>query len=251
MLVQCSQTHDTASEADTAMRMVVQKCFSYARRNMVSRRQCVVGGRSLWWASGKQALPPKRAPRVTYEQNQDLSDQQPKEAPHMDISDQQSREAAHMAYEQNRDISKKQSKQAPHIIYEQKQNISDRQSNKAPRITYEQKQKILDHPLKEAPHTTYEQKQVISKLVNCLPERDMEVAFNIVRKGMPNFPDIMDHDFEVDIDKLPNHILYSLLRFVREYEFRSGDISRVRRASAADSAALVLPVATPTRCRTA
>lgn len=220
------------------MRTVVRKGFLFARRNIVSRRQCLAGGRSLWWASGNQALPHKKAPRVTYEQNEDIADPQSKEVPHN-------------AYEQDQDVSDRKSKEAPHITYEQKQDTIDRQSKEAPHIAYKQKQDASDPPLKGVPQITYEQKRDISKLVNSLPQRDMEAAFDIVRAGMSNLPEIMDHDLEIDIDKLPNGVLYSLLCFVRQYEIRSGDILRARRASAANSAALVVPVSMPTRCKTA
>ncbi len=200
MLVESRRTNDTASAADAAVHTIVKGGFHFARRDMASRKQCLVGRTSPWWVRGRQKSPRKNAPRVTDEQKQD---------------------------------------------------ILGRQLKEAPPITYEQKQDNSDRPVKKALPITYEHEVDILKLVNSLPEREMEIAFNIAREGTPKSPDVVDQKLGVELDKFPNELLHSLLRFARVHESRIKEIMPARPASAADSAALAAPLPTLTRSETA
>jgi hypothetical protein len=203
MLVECSRAIDMKSGADAAMRTVVRRGFLFARGNMIARRKCMVDGKNLWYLGQKKAVPPKKAPNVTHEQRQD-------------VSDRQSKEGSLIPYEPELDITKQKSKElVPHITYEQKPDGSDPQSKEDSIISYEPELDITYlQPKEVVPQITYKQKQDISKLVNDLPEREMEIAYNIVRKGMPHLPTLSTMSWKSTSTNFPTR---SFTRFFASY----------------------------------
>lgn len=163
----------------------------------------MVDGKNLWYLGQKKAVPPKKAPNVTHEQRQD-------------VSDRQSKEGSLIPYEPELDITKQKSKElVPHITYEQKPDGSDPQSKEDSIISYEPELDITYlQPKEVVPQITYKQKQDISKLVNDLPEREMEIAYNIVRKGMPHLPTLSTMSWKSTSTNFPTR---SFTRFFASY----------------------------------
>ncbi|KAH0543931.1 hypothetical protein FGG08_001832 [Glutinoglossum americanum] len=70
----------------------------------------------------------------------------------------------------------------------------------------------------KAPYVTYEQKQEISDKINTLAVAKMNQAYKIIRDNMPQLSGQGDDgELELDIDELPNEVLYKLLLFVQKH----------------------------------
>ncbi|KAI9768568.1 MAG: hypothetical protein M1840_004765 [Geoglossum simile] len=77
----------------------------------------------------------------------------------------------------------------------------------------------------KAPYVTYEQKQEISDKINTLATTKMNQAYKIIRDNMPQLTGQGDDgELELDIDELPNDVLYKLLQFVQKHAPSSREI---------------------------
>ncbi|KAI9777109.1 MAG: hypothetical protein M1839_009065 [Geoglossum umbratile] len=77
----------------------------------------------------------------------------------------------------------------------------------------------------KAPYVTYEQKQEISDKINTLATAKMNQAYKIIRDNMPQLTGQGDDgELELDIDELPNDVLYKLLQFVQKHAPSSREV---------------------------
>lgn len=88
------------------------------------------------------------------------------------------------------------------------------------------------------PYVTYDQKKLISDRINDLSEAKMGQALRIIRENVPALRDVNEEEIELDIDELPNDVLWRLLQFVRQGTSQAtdgADEDQRRRAAAASA----------------
>ncbi|KAI9741173.1 MAG: hypothetical protein M1834_002886 [Cirrosporium novae-zelandiae] len=90
-------------------------------------------------------------------------------------------------------------------------------------VVKKEKKPIKPKREEKTPYVTYEQKQDISNRINSLPENKMAQALEIIRSNMPKLKGVNDDEIELDIDELPNKVLFQLLQFVRRYAPQAED----------------------------
>ncbi|KAH0551510.1 hypothetical protein GP486_007273 [Trichoglossum hirsutum] len=87
------------------------------------------------------------------------------------------------------------------------------------------KKKLAKPKEPKAPYVTYEQKQEISDKINTLATNKMNQAYKIIRDNMPQLTGQGDDgELELDIDELPNDVLYKLLQFVQKHAPSSREV---------------------------
>jgi len=69
--------------------------------------------------------------------------------------------------------------------------------------------------LKKTPKLTLAQKREVSDGIGLLGEEDMRKAVQIIRNGVPHLQNVNDDELELEIDEIPEPVVYELYRFVR------------------------------------
>ncbi|EFR03899.1 bromodomain containing protein [Nannizzia gypsea CBS 118893] len=64
---------------------------------------------------------------------------------------------------------------------------------------------------------TYQEKTMISNGISSLPEHKVQEAFTIIQKNVPSLQGMDGSEIELDIDELPNNVLVTLLKFVKQH----------------------------------
>ncbi|KAL4803655.1 Bromodomain-containing protein [Aspergillus unguis] len=65
-------------------------------------------------------------------------------------------------------------------------------------------------------YVTYNEKQIISNGISSLPDKKMQEALKIIQSNVPSLKGTQETEIELDIDELPNDVLWMLLKFVKK-----------------------------------
>ncbi|KAM5441966.1 transcription initiation at TATA-containing promoter protein [Microsporum ferrugineum] len=65
-------------------------------------------------------------------------------------------------------------------------------------------------------YITYQEKTMISNGISSLPEHKVSEALAIIQKDVPSLRGLNESEIELDIDELPNNVLLTLLKFVKQ-----------------------------------
>ncbi|KAL4780738.1 hypothetical protein BJX76DRAFT_36886 [Aspergillus varians] len=65
-------------------------------------------------------------------------------------------------------------------------------------------------------YVSYHDKQVISNGISSLPDKKMQEALKIIQSNVPALKGTQETEIELDIDELPNDVLWLLLKFVKK-----------------------------------
>jgi len=68
---------------------------------------------------------------------------------------------------------------------------------------------------------TLEQKRQVSEGIGLLDEAHMRKAVQIIRNGVPSLRDVHDDELELDIDEIPDEVVYELWEFVKKLQPKS------------------------------
>ncbi|KAF1988976.1 Bromodomain-containing protein [Aulographum hederae CBS 113979] len=69
---------------------------------------------------------------------------------------------------------------------------------------------------KRIPKLSLDQKREVSDGIGMLSEEDMRKAVQIIRNGVPALRDVNDDELELDIDEIPDPVVYDLWTFVKK-----------------------------------
>ncbi|KAL3437402.1 Bromodomain-containing protein [Aspergillus tetrazonus] len=65
-------------------------------------------------------------------------------------------------------------------------------------------------------YVSYHDKQIISNGISSLPDKKMQEALKIIQSNVPALKGTQETEIELDIDELPNDVLWMLLKFVKK-----------------------------------
>ncbi|RDW81086.1 putative transcription regulator BDF1 [Aspergillus mulundensis] len=68
----------------------------------------------------------------------------------------------------------------------------------------------------KARYVSYHDKQIISNGISSLPDKKMQEALKIIQTNVPSLKGTQETEIELDIDELPNDVLWMLLKFVKK-----------------------------------
>ncbi|KAL4919973.1 Bromodomain-containing protein [Aspergillus aurantiobrunneus] len=68
----------------------------------------------------------------------------------------------------------------------------------------------------KARYVSYHDKQIISNGISSLPDKKMQEALRIIQSNVPALKGTQETEIELDIDELPNDVLWMLLKFVKK-----------------------------------
>ncbi|KAL4887077.1 Bromodomain-containing protein [Aspergillus karnatakaensis] len=68
----------------------------------------------------------------------------------------------------------------------------------------------------KARYVSYHEKQIISNGISSLPDKKMQEALKIIQSNVPALKGTQETEIELDIDELPNDVLFMLLKFVKK-----------------------------------
>jgi bromodomain-containing factor 1 len=63
---------------------------------------------------------------------------------------------------------------------------------------------------------SFKEKQIISNGISSLPDKKMQEALRIIQNNVPALKGMEETEIELDIDELPNEVLFMLLKFVKK-----------------------------------
>ncbi|KAL4941246.1 Bromodomain-containing protein [Aspergillus oleicola] len=66
-------------------------------------------------------------------------------------------------------------------------------------------------------YVSYHDKQIISNGISDLPDKKMQEALKIIQTNVPALKGTQETEIELDIDELPNDVLWLLLKFVKKH----------------------------------
>ncbi|KAL4792123.1 Bromodomain-containing protein [Aspergillus venezuelensis] len=66
-------------------------------------------------------------------------------------------------------------------------------------------------------YVSYHDKQIISQGISELPDKKMQEALKIIQTNVPALKGTQETEIELDIDELPNDVLWLLLKFVKKH----------------------------------
>ncbi|KAL4932721.1 putative transcription regulator BDF1 [Aspergillus undulatus] len=69
----------------------------------------------------------------------------------------------------------------------------------------------------KARYVSYHDKQIISNGISELPDKKMQEALKIIQSNVPALKGTQETEIELDIDELPNDVLWLLLKFVKKH----------------------------------
>lgn len=96
-----------------------------------------------------------------------------------------------------------------------------KRQNSAPSLTKTAKEKPAKRQPKKWKKLNLEQKRQVSEGIGMLDENHMRKAVQIIRNGVPHLKDVHDDELELDIDEIPDEVVYELWEFVRKLQPRS------------------------------
>jgi len=83
------------------------------------------------------------------------------------------------------------------------------------------KEKSAKRQQKKWKKLTLEQKRQVSEGIGLLDEAHMRKAVQIIRNGVPSLRDVHDDELELDIDEIPDEVVYELWEFVKKLQPKS------------------------------
>lgn len=88
---------------------------------------------------------------------------------------------------------------------------------KKPAVTGKTKKPGRTAKVEKVRTITYQEKQLISNGISALDERRMNEALRIIQSNVPALKNTSEAEIELDVDELPNDVLFLLLKFVKKH----------------------------------
>lgn len=222
-------TYPSAKEFHADMKLIFQNCYKFnppadAVFNMGKQTEELF---DRLWQDKKQYMSQHRreseAPSDDEDEgSEDMEDEE--EEPAADPAQQRMLEiqkqiaqlnAEAMALAEGHKVDKKKKKGSSKPAKSGDAGKSKRQSTGAAKPT---KEKPAKKPVKKWKKLTLDQKRQVSEGIGNLEEKDMRKAVQIIRNGVPHLKDVHDDELELDIEEIPDDVIYELWEFVRKVQ---------------------------------
>ncbi|KAJ5297445.1 hypothetical protein PENANT_c005G03903 [Penicillium antarcticum] len=209
--------YENAKEFETDVRLIFKNCFRF---NIPGDPTYVCGQRAeeifnQKWAQKSDYLD---AHEPQQEQNSDYSDEDSDEDAEESEEDDEKltllqKQIAEMS-RQVEAITNKKKKTPPSSKKAGKAKSSKKDSRKSTSGKRDKKVKSAK-PERTRP-VTYAEKQLISQGISSLPDKKMQDALQLIQNNVPQLKGTNEAEIELDIDELPNNVLFLLLSFVKK-----------------------------------
>ncbi|KAJ6007066.1 hypothetical protein N7522_005417 [Penicillium canescens] len=216
--------YENAKEFETDVRLIFKNCFRF---NIPGDPTYVCGQRAeeifnQKWAQKSDYLD---AHEPHPEQNSDYSDEDSDEDAEESEEDDEKltllqKQIAEMS-RQVEAITNKKKKTPPSSKKAGKSKSSKKDSRKSASGKRDKKSKS-SKPERTRP-VTYAEKQLISQGISSLPDKKMQDALQLIQNNVPQLKGTNEAEIELDIDELPNNVLFLLLAFVKKNVAGLGD----------------------------
>ncbi|KAL4891959.1 Bromodomain-containing protein [Aspergillus ambiguus] len=212
--------YENAKEFETDMRQMFKNCFKFN----IPGDPTYVAGQALEqmfnskWAQKSRYLE-AHEPHPEHHSAEDTSESSEEEVEESDEDDEKVNLLKKQMAEMNRQLEalQKKKKTPPGTKKSSKSKPGKKESKKSGASSGSKKdKKSKSSKYGKEREITYSEKQIISNGISSLTDKKMQEALRIIQNNVPNLKGTQETEIELDIDELPNEVLWMLLRFVRK-----------------------------------
>lgn len=214
--------YENAKEFETDMRQMFKNCFKFnipGDPTFVAGQQLEAVFNAKWaeknrYLEAHEPHPEHHSADESSEESEEEAEESDEDFEKVNILKKQMAEMAR----QLEAIEKKKKKTPPGTKKSSKSKSGKKESKKSGLLSGSKKDKKSGSKSKSGKEReiTYNEKQIISNGISNLTDKKMQEALRIIQNNVPNLKGTQETEIELDIDELPNEVLWMLLRFVRK-----------------------------------